>query len=73
MLPACSQGLISVLNEQAARSTGLTEKLASLLLSHQTHTQVEKAMNGRIIAAVSRPGEARIVIKAPAPENAVRA
>jgi hypothetical protein len=30
MLPACFCGLISVLNEQAARSTMLTEKLVTV-------------------------------------------
>ena len=30
MLPACSQSLIGVLNEQAARSTCLTEKLVNI-------------------------------------------
>jgi len=37
MLPACFRGLISVLNEQAARSTGLIEKLVFLTeIGHPT-------------------------------------
>jgi len=31
MLPACFRGLISIPNEQAARSTRLTEKLVSAI------------------------------------------
>jgi hypothetical protein len=37
MLPACLQGLTSVLNEQAARSTWLTEKLVILTPNQVPH------------------------------------